>query len=49
MGASRNPHPLGGEDVNQRYVNLGQEDKVKDLPQYKVWLDWKKPQSKQSE
>lgn len=29
----------------QRYINLGQEDRVKDLPQYAVWLEWKKSQN----
>lgn len=28
----------------QRYINLGQEDRVKGLPQYAVWLEWKKSQ-----
>ncbi|MGX2947371.1 hypothetical protein [Frederiksenia canicola] len=28
----------------QRYVNLGQEESVKHLPQYKVWEEWKEEQ-----
>ena len=28
----------------QRYVNLGQEAYVKNMPEYQIWLDWKNKQ-----
>ncbi|MDD2167883.1 hypothetical protein Q7285_02505 [Glaesserella parasuis] len=29
----------------QRYVNLGQEDYVKNTPEYQIWLDWENKQN----
>lgn len=47
--SDRNPEKRMAEDKRRadieyidRYVKLGQEAHVKNLPQYQTWLDWKK-------